>query len=293
MLISGRKHRAAVDHEYRRGDARDRTGEDPVTSDHTARVWAAIHACALRRDERVSVRHACIACSRATRALGTGLTMLRSGELREPVYATGPRSQDLEELQFTLGEGPGVDALQEGGPVLAADMSSRLAERNWPAFAPAAVRCGARAIFAVPVTAGAIRLGVLDVYRQEQGLPSTAELADTLIFADAILVLAIDGRGGVASGLEELIEISFAERRAHVHQAVGMVAAQLDVDITDALARLRAHAYLLDRRLGEVATDVVRRRLRFSPDGDGGAGRGPPPRPRAGDGDGSEGKEVR
>jgi hypothetical protein len=245
--------------------------EAPLTTDHTARVWAAIHACALRGGERVSVRHACIACSRAMQALGTGLTMLRSGEQREPVYATGPRSQDLEELQFTLGEGPGVDALLAGGPVLAAEMGSGPAERQWPAFAPAATKCGAQAIFAVPVAAGAISLGVLDVYREEPGLPTSGELTDTLIFADAIFVLAIDGRGGVASGLEELIEVSFADRRAHVHQAVGMVAAQLDVNIVDALARLRAHAYLLDRRLGEVATDVVRRRLRFSPDGDAGA----------------------
>jgi hypothetical protein len=219
--------------------------------------------------------------------------MLRSGDLREPVYATGPKSQDLEELQFTLGEGPGVDALEAGGPVLAADLAAARAARRWPAFAPAAAQCGARAIYAIPIAAGAMRLGVLDVYRANEGLPSSTELADTLIFADAIMVLAIDGRGGVATGLEELIEVSFAERRAHVHQAAGMVAAQLEVNITDALARLRAHAYLLDRRLGEVATDVVRRRLRFGPNGDGGAGRGPPPRPGAGDGDESEGKEVR
>jgi hypothetical protein len=170
--------------------------------------------------------------------------MLRSGDLREPVYATGPKSQDLEELQFTLGEGPGVDALEAGGPVLAADLAAARAARRWPAFAPAAAQCGARAIYAIPIAAGAMRLGVLDVYRANEGLPSSTELADTLIFADAIMVLAIDGRGGVATGLEELIEVSFAERRAHVHQAAGMVAAQLEVNITDALARLRAHAYL-------------------------------------------------
>jgi len=225
----------------------------------------------------VSVRHACVACSRALEALGTGLTMLRSGGLREPVYATGPKSQDLEELQFTLGEGPGVDALEAGGPVLTADLAGGPAERRWPAFAPAAAQCGAEAIYAIPVAAGAVRLGVLNVYRTHKGLPSGAELSDALIFADAVMVLAIDGRGGVATGLEELIEVSFAERRAHVHQAAGMVAAQLQLNITDALARLRAHAYLLDRRLGEVATDVVRRRLRFGADGDGGAARGPPP----------------
>jgi len=303
MLTSGRKRRAALQHRF--GGVSDRTGGDPVTTDRTARVWAAIHACALRRGERASVRHACVACAGSMGALGAGLTMLRSGNLREPVYATGSKCQDLEELQFTLGEGPGVDALDAGGPVLVPDLTSGSAERQWPAFAPASAACGARAVFAIPVAAGAVHLGVLDVYRAERGLPAGEELAAALIFADAVMVLAIDGRGGVAAGLEEMIEVSFAERRAHVHQAAGMVAAQLDATITDALARLRAHAYLLDRRLGEVADDVVARRLRFGPDGAnggndgrGGDGRGPPSDGdgvvRGGDGqrDESEGKEV-
>jgi hypothetical protein len=46
------------------------------------------------------------------------------------VYATGPKSQDLEELQFTLGEGPGVDALEAGGPVLAPDDRRHLTVRT-------------------------------------------------------------------------------------------------------------------------------------------------------------------
>jgi hypothetical protein len=166
------------------------------------------------------------------------MTMLRCGEQREPVYATGPKSQNLEELSVHAGEGPGVEALRTGRPVLAPDLSSGLAEHRWPAFAPAAVQCAARAIFAVPVIAGAIRLGVLDVYRRGPGPPSDAELTDALIFADAVLVLAIDERGGVTTGLKELIEVGFAEHRAHVQQAAGMVAAQLGVDIADALARL-------------------------------------------------------
>src|SRR3569833_1701481 len=108
MLTSGRKRRAALQH--RLGGDSDRTGGDPVTTARTARVWAAIHACALRRGERASVRHACVACARTINALGAGLTMLRSGYLREPVYATGSKCQDLEELQFTRGGGPGGDA---------------------------------------------------------------------------------------------------------------------------------------------------------------------------------------
>ena len=48
-----------------------------------------------------------------------------------------------------------------------------------------------------------------------------------------------------------------------VHQASGMVAAQLDTTISQALIRLRAHAYGNDRSLTDVARDVVDRRLRF------------------------------
>jgi hypothetical protein len=51
-----------------------------------------------------------------------------------------------------------------------------------------------------------------------------------------------------------------------VHQASGMIAAQLDVNVADALVRLRAHAFANDRPLAEVAADVVARRLRFAPE---------------------------
>jgi hypothetical protein len=42
-----------------------------------------------------------------------------------------------------------------------------------------------------------------------------------------------------------------------------MVAAQLDVSLAEALVRLRAHAFGHDRRLTDVAQDVVARKLRF------------------------------
>jgi hypothetical protein len=45
-----------------------------------------------------------------------------------------------------------------------------------------------------------------------------------------------------------------------------MVAAQLEVSVTDALAALRAYAFTHGRRLGEVAADVLDRRIRLSPD---------------------------
>jgi hypothetical protein len=54
-----------------------------------------------------------------------------------------------------------------------------------------------------------------------------------------------------------------ADFHSVVHQASGMVAAQLDVSIGQALIRLRAYAFGNDRPLSEVANDVVARKLRF------------------------------
>ncbi len=239
-----------------------------MTEDRTVRVWAAIDICARWEGEPVSIRHACIACSQAMSAIGAGLSMTLDGGPREPVYATDPRSRELEELQSTLGEGPCRDAVDGNGPILVADLASPQAGRLWPVFAPAATERGVKAMFAVPIAAGAARVGVLDLYRLREGLLSTPELAEVLTFADAALVLALDRRGGIATDLNDVIDAGFNDHRAEVHQAAGMVAAQIGAGVTDALALLRAHSYLYDRRLGTVACDVVNRRLRFSPDGD-------------------------
>src|SRR6185503_14836826 len=108
--------------------------------------------------------------------------------------------------------------------------------------------------------------GVLDLYRDRPGPLTGGELPDVLAFADALLVLTLDHRGGVRLGLKEFFDAEFTERRAGVHQAAGMVSVQLSIGVADALGRLRAHAYSHDRRLAEVSADVVARRLWFDPD---------------------------
>jgi hypothetical protein len=120
-------------------------------------------------------------------------------------------------------------------------------------------------MFSLPIRAGGVRLGVLDLYRGRSGPLTGEQLADALIFADIVLVLALDRLGGITPHPEEFVDGAFSDRRAVVHQATGMVSVQLDVTVTEALARLRARAYAHDRRLAEVAADVVARRLWFDP----------------------------
>ncbi|WP_228708094.1 ANTAR domain-containing protein [Amycolatopsis keratiniphila] len=197
-------------------------------------------------------------------AAGAGLTLATGTSLPEPVFATDARSRELEELQFTLGEGPALDVSRGGMLVVVTDVTSSEATLRWPMFAPEAIDCGVKSIIAVPVQVGAITLGAVDCYREFAGLPSREGLEKALVCAEAVITLALADTGAPVLG--ELIDREFTEHRARVHQAAGVVSAQLEIGLPDALARLRAYAYLNDRKLDEVAEDVVRRRVTFRPE---------------------------
>ena len=122
---------------------------------------------------------------------------------------------------------------------------------------------GVAAVFAFPLRVGAVHLGVLSLYRAEPGDLAPADLADAITLARVATHLLLDLEGDLPPGSlpDHLADI--VDHRANVHQATGMVAAQLEADVRVALSRLRAYAWSRDRSLGDVADDVVARRLRF------------------------------
>jgi hypothetical protein len=175
---------------------------------------------------------------------------------------TDERSALIEDLQYTLGEGPCIDAHHQDRPVLEPDLAHPVVAR-WPAFTPPAVEAGVRAIFGFPLRIGAVRLGAINLYRDEPGTLSDDQHADTLILAGIVTntVVAVQSHapsGELASELEAGTNLHLV-----VHQASGMVAVQLGVDVGEALVRLRAHAFGGGRLVRDVARDVVERRLRF------------------------------
>ena len=178
-------------------------------------------------------------------------------------------STELEELQFTLGQGSGVDAAA-GAAVLVADLLG--AAGRWPAFVPAAAALGVRAVFALPLRIGAISVGTLLAHRATPGPLIDGALADAFALADAVTVLLVHQQDAGIDH-ERRAEVGPqpgwappATYRAQVHQATGMISAQLGVSVAEALVRLRAYAYADGRLIAEVAADVVARRLRFGED---------------------------
>jgi hypothetical protein len=218
----------------------------------------------------VAVEHVGAVVVSAAGVDAAAVAVVLSASPRETIYASDRVASMVEELTLTLGEGPGVDALADG-PALVADLTAGQCLARWPVFAPAAARAGVRAVFALPLWVGAIRLGVLDLYRAEPGGLDQVQLADALMLADTMGALLLDEAGRDRQRPDGSWPEHTGAQHPVVHQATGMVIVQLGVTAAVALIRLRAYAYAHDRRLREVAADVVARRLRFDPDPEGGA----------------------
>jgi hypothetical protein len=216
-------------------------------------------------DDRVLAGEICRACVQGLDIDGAAISLLTADPLRETVFASDATADLLEDLQFSLGEGACIDAAVSRRPVLVADMNDPAQTARWPVYAAAvAEQTGVRAIFALPLQWGAIDVGVLDLYRRAPGALSAAQMRDALSAADAATLILLGLRSDPGDD-DQAWDRSWGNR-AEIHQATGMVVAQLGVSAADALARLRAHAFAEQRLLGDVARDVVARRLCFTED---------------------------
>ncbi|WP_328618165.1 GAF and ANTAR domain-containing protein [Amycolatopsis sp. NBC_00355] len=210
-----------------------------------------------------TVGRVCRAFVRLLPVDGAAVSVMADAGHREVVYTSDPVSAELAELQLTLGEGPCYEAYSLGGPVLHPDLVGALPPA-WPVFAAQAVAHPVAALFTFPLQIGVVRVATLDTYRATPGSLTTVELATALQVAD-IAALALSGLLGGDRWLDgdgRWME-SAGMRHREVHQATGMLIAQLDVPAAEALAKMRAHAFGHGRTLLDVAADIVAGRLRL------------------------------
>jgi hypothetical protein len=195
---------------------------------------------------------------------GVAVALISSPQARSLLAASGELAGVVEDLQFSLGEGPCLEAFLAGSAALEPDLATT-GRTRWPLFAEAALSAGVGAVFAFPLQLGSTRFGVLDVARASAGMLGDDQLADAQAFADiaADTVLRMQSLALEDEIADELGGIG--SERIVVHQATGMVSVQAGIAVEDALARLRAHAFAVERPLHEVASDVVARRLNFRP----------------------------
>jgi GAF domain-containing protein len=240
----------------RRGLARDGVAEMP--GDRLHRILAELSG----GGDAWSSARLCGVCPGVTGVTGAGV-MLMSGDIpRGSLCTSNEVSHLIEELQYTLGEGPCVDAYQQDRVVAEPDLAAPVT-RRWLAFTPPALQAGARAVFGFPLRVGAVRLGALNLYRDRPGPLSGDQHADALVVAGVAARWVLEAQAGASSGaVAEELQIG-ADFHFVVHNAAGMVSVQEGISVTEALLRLRAYAFSNERLLADVAEDVVARRLRL------------------------------
>jgi ANTAR domain len=163
----------------------------------------------------------------------------------------------LEDLQDVLGEGPGPTAYQTETTTVT---DLRVERGRWPLFSDAAREVpGVAVLYAVPVRPGHDVIGVLTVHLASTDLP---DFDQAQFLAGAIGAALVKD----PPPLESTLYSGPWSTRAQIHQATGMVVAQLRISPDDAIALLRAHAFSHTLSLAEVAELIVSRRLRFSDD---------------------------
>ena len=228
-----------------------------MAGDRLGRILAALSG---GEDAWTSAR-LCGACPGLAGVTGAGMMLMSDDVQRGTLSASDDVSRLMEELQYTLGEGPCVDAFRQDRVVAEPDLDGPAV--RWPAFGPAALRAGARAVFGFPLQVGGVRLGALNLYRDRPGPLSGEQHGDMLVLAGVAARWVLQAQAGAAPGalageLEAGADLHFS-----VHNAAGIVSVQEDISVADALVRLRAFAFTSDRRLADVAQDVIARTLRL------------------------------
>ena len=208
----------------------------------------------------------CVVCAEALSVSSAGITIM-GGDHAGPICVSDPNVKALEDLQFTIGQGPCRDAFRSGEPVHAPRLDVAASER-WPPFVALAIVCGIAAVFAYPLSFDGAKIGVLTLYQLVEGDLTVEQESDAIalgaIVTQALLSLQDSAPAGtLAPSLEESVAY-----RAEVYQASGMLAIQLGVPASEALVRLRAHVFANERPLGEVTADIVSRRMRLVDDRD-------------------------
>lgn len=225
----------------------------------------------------VGVGAICDTAARLTGVDGAAVAVLTgSRAVRELVYATDALAQQIDEIQFVLGEGPCLDAYERDRPELCAHLDRQVFDVRWPAFTTEVAGLGVEAVFAYPVPGRRRPLGVLELYRRTAGVLDEHEQRSARMCAGALRDTLesnwqthLSQSGSAEAAIESAavtgaaIPPPDAFTRSQVYVAAGMVAVQLTVSAQEGLDRLRAYSFANKRSIVAVASDVVERRLSF------------------------------
>lgn len=181
------------------------------------------------------------------------------------VAASDEWSEALDQLQHAEREGPCLDAARTGAVFRVRDMAH---EQRWPSFAPKSAERGVGSMVSLPLASEGKTIGALNVYsRATDAFDAEAVTIAEILAGHASLA------SQVASALfhhrqlaEQLREAMVS--RATIEQAKGVLMAQSRVDADTAFDMLRSASQHQNRKLRDLAREIVRRQADEAPQPD-------------------------
>jgi len=205
----------------------------------------------------------CLACVDVLHVSGTGLVLMSGQRSLDFIAASDDVAEAVQEMEYTLGEGPCVSAYRTKAPVFDPDLAD-LGPTEWPEFRRVALAAGVHAAFGFPLQMGQICIGALNLYHGQAGALTDGQVADAFVIAEFATRSVLAWQGAAPSGT---LAWQLKQARNHgveVHQATGRISSQAGVSIDDALVLLRAYAFSHDRLIGDVAAEVASGHLRIA-----------------------------
>lgn len=185
---------------------------------------------------------------------GAGVSLAREGGTLSFVAATDAVVTAIEEAQIAEQDGPCHRAFRDGEPYVVTDLQD---DDRWPGYRRAALDRQIRSAAGIPMPVGDARIGALNLYRARPHAWGGEELEVAQVLADMasgyiLNASQLEASRTLAGQLQHALE-----SRVVVEQAKGVLAERHGIDPHDAFQMMRARARSTNRRLHDLAAEVV------------------------------------
>jgi GAF domain-containing protein len=185
-----------------------------------------------------------------------GITVHYDGDMLT-VATSDERAALIDMEQYTVGDGPCLEALRTGEVVAVADQAT---DTRWDGYALRAREQGVRSTLSLPLLVDGRSVGALNLYSTDRAHAFDDEAREqAMAFADrASVALTLTIRHAEQASTSQQLEQALASRSV-IDQAIGMLMAEQRCDARTAFDLLRRHSQNHNRKLREVAEDLITR----------------------------------
>ncbi len=176
------------------------------------------------------------------------------GDLRV-VASSSEEMRLVEVFELQSQEGPCPDCYRTGEPAMSQNLATQ--GTHWPRFGPVALEAGFRSVHALPMRLRGLTIGVLNLFRAEEGALDEADVAAAQALADVATIAILQHRAATQAHVVVDQLNRALNSRIMIEQAKGMLAERAGLNMEDAFSWLRNHARSHNLLLVDVARSVI------------------------------------